>query len=238
MKILFLRHGATAGNEMRRYIGRTDEPLSSQGLLQAETAGKNPELSLVYVTPLLRTRQTAEIMFPNARQVTVEDLREMDFGDFEGRNAQEMEFDQAYRDWVDGYCMGQCPGGESRDTFADRVQTAFERTIFSHMSSRMDSTAVLETDSQISSFAVLETNSRIGSEAAVGTDSRMDILVFVVHGGTIMAVLEKFARPTMTFYEGHVGNCQGFLCTLSSPAEEDGLPFFLTEITKIDRVIL
>ncbi|MCH5339887.1 MAG: histidine phosphatase family protein [Acetatifactor sp.] len=238
MKILFLRHGATAGNEMRRYIGRTDEPLSPQGIRQAEAAGKIPVLSLVYVTPLLRTRQTAEIMFPNARQVTVEDLREMDFGDFEGKNAQEMESDRLYRDWVDGNCMGQCPGGESRDAFADRVQTAFERTVIFHMSSGMDSTAVLETDSRIGSITVLETNSRIGSEAVVATDSRMDILVFVVHGGTIMAVLEKFARPTMTFYEGHVGNCQGFLCTLSSPAAGDEFPFVLTEITKIDKVIL
>ena len=235
---------------MRRYIGRTDEPLSPQGIRQAAAAGNNTGLSLVYVTPLLRTRQTAEIMFPNARQVTVEDLREMDFGDFEGKSAQEMGFDQAYRDWVDGNCMGQCPGGESRDTFANRVQTAFENIVISHMSSVIDFKPMSEADFGIGLEAALGTNSWIGSNEAWETDSgigsgmvsqtdpRMNTIVFVVHGGTIMAVLEKYARPAMTFYEGHVGNCQGFLCTLSSPAAGEDLPFVLREITKIDKVIL
>lgn len=204
MKVLFLRHGATAGNELRRYIGRTDEPLSPQGIRETGNAGGSAALFLVYVTPLLRTRQTAEIMFPNAQQIIVEDLREMDFGDFEGRNAQEMEFDQAYRDWVNGGCLGQCPGGESREAFTCRVQAAFEKTMITHMYSEMN----------------------------FGTDTA----VFVVHGGTIMAVLEKYARPAMTFYEGHVGNCQGFLCTLSSSAGEEELPFLLTDITKVEKV--
>lgn len=206
MKVLFLRHGATAGNELRRYIGRTDEPLSPQGIREAENAGGSATLSLVYVTPLLRTRQTAEIMFSNAQQIVVEDLREMDFGDFEGRNAQEMEFDQAYHDWVNGGCLGQCPGGESRETFASRVQAAFEKTMVAHIYSGMN----------------------------FGTDTA----AFVIHGGTIMAVLEKYARPAMTFYEGHVGNCQGFLCTLSSPAGEGELPFLLTDITKVEKVTI
>ena len=34
-EIILIRHGATAGNLERRYIGRTDEPLCEQGRLQA-----------------------------------------------------------------------------------------------------------------------------------------------------------------------------------------------------------
>ena len=31
MRLLFLRHGMTKGNQERRYIGVTDEPLSEEG---------------------------------------------------------------------------------------------------------------------------------------------------------------------------------------------------------------
>ena len=57
--------------------------------------------------------------------------------------------------------------------------------------------------------------------------------IFVVHGGTIMAVLEAYARPAMSFYEGHAENGKGFLCRLSLPGK-DGLPFQLTDIKKTD----
>ena len=39
IELLFIRHGATAGNLQRRYIGRTDEPLCPAGLDQAEALG-------------------------------------------------------------------------------------------------------------------------------------------------------------------------------------------------------
>ena len=38
MKLIFIRHGKTAGNLERRYIGRTDEPLCDEGI--AEILGK------------------------------------------------------------------------------------------------------------------------------------------------------------------------------------------------------
>lgn len=39
MKLIFIRHGKTAGNLERRYIGRTDEPLCDEGI--AEILEKN-----------------------------------------------------------------------------------------------------------------------------------------------------------------------------------------------------
>lgn len=38
---------------------------------------------------------------------------------------------------------------------------------------------------------------------------------FVVHGGTIMAVLEAFAEPKRDFYDYHIGNGECILCTYS-----------------------
>ena len=133
MRALLIRHGQTPGNAEGRYIGRTDEALSLEGRAAAVTVAvrMKPELSprLVYVSPLKRARETASILFPEAAQRVLPDLREMDFGDFEGRNAAELEADPAYRAWVDGWCLAPCPNGEDRASFQRRAVKAFVETV-------------------------------------------------------------------------------------------------------------
>ncbi len=125
MTVYLVRHGMTAGNALRRYIGRTDEPLCPEGAAAARAAGEDRSVRRVYVTPLRRTRETAAILFPAAEQESAAQLAEMDFGVFENRSAGEMEDDPDYRTWVEGGCSGACPGGESRSAFVDRVCAAF-----------------------------------------------------------------------------------------------------------------
>ena len=125
LSIILLRHGKTQGNLENRYNGRTDDPLCTEGVAQAQAEPHYPEISLVYASPMRRAQQTAGIFFPNAALVTVQDLREMDFGDFEGRTAQEMAEDDAYRAWVAGGCIDVCPNGEGVPGFARRAAAAF-----------------------------------------------------------------------------------------------------------------
>lgn len=119
MIVELIRHGETALQAERRYQGVTDAPLSKAGRDGLRPAARS--LDRVWVTPLLRARQTAELLFPEAEQIVVPALSEMDFGVFEGRNYQEMENDPDYRAWVEGGCIGRCPGGESREEFCARV---------------------------------------------------------------------------------------------------------------------
>ena len=91
IELLFIRHGATAGNLRRRYIGRTDEPLCGEGIAQVETLRKQGLLiDELFVSPLLRTRQTADILFPKMPYTVVDGFAEMDFGCFEGKAADEV----------------------------------------------------------------------------------------------------------------------------------------------------
>ena len=200
MRIVLIRHGMTPGNALRRYIGKTDDPLSEEGRRLARRAGGSATLKRVYVTPLRRTQQTAEILFPNAEQIVVDGLREMDFGVFENRSADEMENDAVYRAWVDADCIPPCPEGESMSGFAERVCRAFE--------------------------ALLRPLLAQGKERAV----------FVVHGGTVMAILQKYARPEMSFFDCLMKNCEGVSCALSPAA--DGLPFTLTEVKRMETIAL
>lgn len=130
LELLLMRHGSTEGNELRRYVGRrTDEPLSELGHAQCLERGVFPEVGKVYVSPALRARQTAAICFPNAEQQVVDGLEEFDFGAFEGRTADEMAQDDEYRAWVDGWCVGRCPRGESRADFVRRVNGVLEQLL-------------------------------------------------------------------------------------------------------------
>lgn len=127
MLICLLRHGATADNAEGRYQGRRDVPLSPAGRAALCPADFRPET--VHVSPLSRAVETAAILFPGAAQIPVPDLAEMDFGAFEGRTWREMEGDAAYRAWVEGGCLGRCPGGESREDFSARVCAAVSRLV-------------------------------------------------------------------------------------------------------------
>lgn len=123
MLICLLRHGATDYTAAGRYQGRRDVPLSPAGRAALIPADFSPET--VYVSPLSRAVETAAILFPRAERIPVPDLVELDFGVFEGRTWREMEHDGDYRAWVDGGCLGRCPGGESREEFTRRVCGAF-----------------------------------------------------------------------------------------------------------------
>ena len=123
MLIYLLRHGLTAYNAEKRYQGQRDIPLSPAGRAQLRQADLRPET--VYITPLCRTRQTAEVLFPGAKLVEVKDLQEMCFGSFEGRNFIEMEHDPDYRAWVNANCESPCPDGETKAVFSERVCRAF-----------------------------------------------------------------------------------------------------------------
>lgn len=130
VELLLLRHGATPGNAQHRYVGRgTDEPLSAEGRAQCRRLGVCPDVRTVYTSPLLRARQTAELCFPQARLVPVAGLEEFDFGSFEGKSADEMADDAAYRAWVEGGCSGRCPQGESRAQFVWRTCQALVRLL-------------------------------------------------------------------------------------------------------------
>lgn len=123
--LLLLRHGQTPGNALGRYLGRTDEPLSPQGRA-AVLALKPPKVGRVYVSPLLRCRQSAALLYPELPARPVEGLRECEFGRFENKSFRELADDPDYQRWVDSGGTLPFPGGESREDFVRRTLAAFE----------------------------------------------------------------------------------------------------------------
>lgn len=128
MLVYLIRHGQTEWNLQGRYLGLTDLPLCELGVKNAQST-KAPDAELIFTSPLLRCRQTADILFPGKKKTVLQDLRECDFGHFEGRNADEMERDCEYRRWVSSGCTEDIPGGESIDGFHSRCCSAMENAI-------------------------------------------------------------------------------------------------------------
>ena len=128
MKKLFLiRHGATAGNLEKRYIGRTDEPLCPEGIRQAlYLREQGLQVDCLFVSPALRARQTAELVFPDMPYLVRDGLMETNFGVFEGKTAAELGGNPAYQAWVDSGCTAPIPGGESVDAFKARCCHTFQ----------------------------------------------------------------------------------------------------------------
>lgn len=133
MKITLLRHGKTPMNATHRFNGQIDEPLSEIGFAEARAAQPNPDLQRVYVTCLMRTQQTAAILFPNAEQIVVDDLQEMYFGECEGMTEDEMEkIIPNYPRWNPYGLIADYPGGENMDGFSQRVCNAMNEISLRH----------------------------------------------------------------------------------------------------------
>ena len=133
-EIILIRHGKTYGNTLGRYIGTTDEELCPEGREELDALRERGQYrsirpDLVYVSPLRRCRQTAEILFPGVPQEICRDFRECDFGKFENRNYKELSGNPAYQAWVDSGGTLPFPGGESREAFQERCRAEFARVL-------------------------------------------------------------------------------------------------------------
>ena len=59
-----------------------------------------PAVEHIYVSPLIRCRQTAMLLWPKQEQTIIPQLRETDFGPFEGKNHEELKDDPLYNRWM------------------------------------------------------------------------------------------------------------------------------------------
>ena len=128
IRLYLIRHGQTPGNKLQRYIGTTDEPLSTEGKEFLEKL-TYPMPEALYVSPLCRCVETAGILFPGKSFHIIEELSECDFGKFEYKNYLELSGDMEYQHFIDTMGAEGFPGGESTETFKARTVKAFRENL-------------------------------------------------------------------------------------------------------------
>lgn len=115
-----VRHGITAWNLERRYQGQRDIPLlfpeAEEGLLGLRDSLADEHFDAIYSSDLVRCQQTlawSQAAKPGVPVYTEPRLRELDFGEYEGRVYDELKELPHYRAWVESVGEMQIPGGES-----------------------------------------------------------------------------------------------------------------------------
>ncbi len=230
MKVILIRHGQTQGNLEGRYVGRTDEPLTDEfadklndaiqdiiadrlKLTASQIVTGNPavpepaegefpildggelgmvlrEVTDVYVSPLKRCRETADIIFSYAVERhgmhSVPGLRECDFGNFEYKRFDELGDDPDYVRFSESGQISTFPGGESVTSFKDRCVDTFSNIV----------------QNKFYEYARMNV-------------AQEPVLAFVIHGGTIMSIMEACAEPSRPYFSWQVANCNGFYADVS-----------------------
>ena len=195
--LLVFRHGATEANVEKRYAGgASDLDLCGAGREQLErtkeylqTFAENCSPAIrekilfpkkIYLSPMKRALQTAQILYPQAEQCLVEDFREMDFGLFENHTADELFSDEktraAYQAFVDSGAKMKCPPsdkspGESMDDFLRRTADAFEK---------------------------------------LAQESSEEVMIVIAHGGTQMSLFSQFSPYPLEEQSGDVSSYYGW----------------------------
>jgi broad specificity phosphatase PhoE len=126
VEIVLVRHGETEWSLSGQHTSRTDLPLVEIGRERATALGPmlvGWDFALVLSSPLRRARETCELAGFGDRAEIVEDLREWDYGDYEGLTTPQIR--ESSPDWVlwrDG-----CPDGEQPDEVGARADRVIER---------------------------------------------------------------------------------------------------------------
>ena len=74
--LAFIRHGATQANKERRYLGKTDESLSEEGIEILESYKMQklyPDVEYLFTSPMKRCTETAKIIYPTLCPVVIPD---------------------------------------------------------------------------------------------------------------------------------------------------------------------
>ncbi len=183
--LVFIRHGETKANREKRYLGKTDEPLSQTGisaLLEYKSQNLYPKVDFLFSSPMRRCLETAGIIYPGLFPVVIPEWEEMDFGIFEYQNYEDLKEDTRYQEWLDSNGRLPFPEGESREDFVLRCEKGFVK---------------------MCEILRLRAREKEGTSVTAG---------LIVHGGTIMALLSRYGKGD--YFDYQVPNGKGYTCQM------------------------
>src|SRR4029450_1546763 len=111
-EIWLVRHGETEWSVAGRHTGRTDVPLTDAGRKQARSLRAilgDRRFALVLTSPLSRARETCELAGYGEADQPLDDLREWDYGEYEGRTTASIREERP--GWTGWHCV--VPGRET-----------------------------------------------------------------------------------------------------------------------------
>ena len=198
MQITLIRHGKTQSNVEHRYQGIIDDPLCQEG-----------------IDFLLRWRKTSPYVFPE-RLVCSPKTRclqtaKLLFPDFP-------EQDYLIEEQLTESNFGIFEGKNHQELQDD---PEYIKWLASNGEALIPGG---ESKQQMTQRCVKGFREQVCQALQDGVKT----LTFAVHGGTIMALMERFAFPAKPFYEYYIGNGEGFTFTIQEWSDQARYP-----VTKI-----
>ncbi len=134
IRIHLICHGDTRANLEGRYIGVTDEPLAPEGVKNLEVILENaqyPPAEKLYISPCLRCRQTAAMLYPRLEPREIPELREYNFGVFEDKSLEQLKalYPKEYAQWISGGPDVAPPEGETSREFLSRIVVGLDSIV-------------------------------------------------------------------------------------------------------------
>jgi broad specificity phosphatase PhoE len=137
--LVLVRHGPTEWSVAGRHTGTTDIPLTEDGRAAAARLRERLaryDFAVVLTSPMQRARETAELAGLGERAEREPDLREYDYGEYEGVTTDEIREERpGWSLWRDGAPGGETPGdvGERADrVIARALEAGGDVALFAH----------------------------------------------------------------------------------------------------------
>ena len=125
LSLTLVRHGATDWNGAGRWQGWTDTPLGTTGEEQARRLAQRlggQAFTALYASDLRRAADTARLVRPGESPILDAQLRELNFGKYEGMGTGDVLHDPEYHDWqLDPWRRPAPGGGESLSAVGERL---------------------------------------------------------------------------------------------------------------------
>ena len=144
VEIVLARHGETQNNKEGILQGQLDIPLNEKGLKDAEELAahlKEVHFDAIYSSYLLRARQCAQVISDkkNFQKINISRaLAERHFGEHQGSSVLGLGYpDITYPSLARHFYECDCPGGESRELFIQRIDRYFDDILNRHDNQRV-----------------------------------------------------------------------------------------------------
>lgn len=141
-RLYLVRHGETHWNAVKKFQGHSDISLSAKGRQQAASLAnfmqkKGITIDAAYSSDLRRTLETAEILLQksSATNIALKDLREINFGEWEGFTSKELYFHypEKLAQWWQSPSTTRIPGGENLTDVMQRVTPCLAKILKAHV---------------------------------------------------------------------------------------------------------
>lgn len=192
--LYLVRHGITLWNVQKKYLGHTDIGLmeskkSQLDELSAELSKK--AFDCLFSSDLTRCQETAAYINPGVSIHLEPRLREMNFGEWEGKTYNELKHDIRYTKWLDNWEELAPPKGETGRQFKARINHFL---------------TVLEKEN-------LEKELPEKNEITCAKGGGVPQVLIVTHGGVIRHILSRFI-PDRSFWQWNVTHGRGYTLSL------------------------